>query len=615
MPNEPYKAEEVIQLAKALQDQPGFHDRQGVMENWDALRWRKMRVDILGISGKLESLTPGIAANVDRYRNRMFSASITISVAPKSTSPEDTNAAQHVENYFYRSFHDFAAEPSEEEALDYQTWAGCGIRHPEWSTDVLKKLTGVKTGSIEVLRATIQEGMEKGFDGNPFQIIVPHPQQVYWEPDLSVVAEVGIVKVRTAIQSYPDDKTKIEDLVSPTMPDADRGVWNEMLDYYHLETEDYIYTVLGAGDLSETVEVRPNPAHRPRYSLAAGQLTSSNLPHEKYEPLVHALYSIAQKMNIADTLLMSGMLAHGRPLYQEVSDGARGTDAISILSDVSGERRVISIDLSQGKMPPSRRGMHWEPLAAPTPDQLKEAMARLDREWDRYSFPTALSPEATELKATSGYDRSQQEDVAVDFLNPALLNRARAWKKTFLLMASMLQEVKIPVRLRAVPFAEGLSRAQRAEMTVQPTDFEDIDLEVTFSSKSRTAQFGEREEMFRRHQLGLISRQTLMGELYDDPIEEDKKIALDQMAQAGQQMAMQFAMSAIQVLQPLDMQQIQAQQAAAQQGAPQPTNGVPQDGGPAPGETIRKERPAGEGSSIPAVGSPVIPPEQSEPGQ
>ena len=457
--------------------------------------------------------------------------------------------------------------------------------------------------------------MEQGFDGNPFQIIVPHPERVYWEPDLSKVAEVGIVKVRTAVDSYGEHEDKIIDLVSAVMPDADRGVWDKTIDYYHLETEDYIYTVLGSDDRSEEVEIRPNPAHRPRYSLAAGHLTSSNLPHEKYRPLVHDLYSVAQKMNIADTLLMSGMLAHGRPLYQEVDNNARGTDAISILSDASGERRVISIDLSQGKMPPSRRGTHWEPLAAPTPDQLKEAMARLDREWDRYSFPTALSPEASELDAKSGYDRSQQEDVAVDFLNPALLNRARAWKKTFLLMASMLQEVKIPVRLRAVPFAEGLSRAQRAEMTVQPTDFEDIDLEVTFSSKSRTAQFGEREEMFRRFQLGLISRPTLMAELYDDPIEEDKKIALDKMAQAGEQMAMQFAMSAIQVLQPTDMQQIQAQQAAAQQGAPQPTNGVPQDGGPSEPGGIRPARPAGEGASVPGLGSPVIPPAQSAPGQ
>ena len=156
LPNEPYEAHEVIELAKALQAQPGFGERQEIMENQYDLRWRKMPVDILGISGKLESRTPGIAANVDRYRNRMFSASITISVAPKSTSPEDTNSAQHVENYFYRSFHDFASEPSEEEALDYQTWAGCGIRHVEWSADVLKKLTGVKTGSIEELRATTE---------------------------------------------------------------------------------------------------------------------------------------------------------------------------------------------------------------------------------------------------------------------------------------------------------------------------------------------------------------------------------------------------------------------------------------------------------------------------
>ena len=608
IPDEPYNPQEVIDLCKSLQDQPGFQERQGVMENWYRLRWRKMPVNILGISGKLESRTPGIAANVDRYRNRMFSAPITISVAPKSTDSKDKKAAQHVENYFYRSFHDFAAEPTEEEALDYQSWAGCGIRHVEWSPNALTLLRKLKRGSDKEIADTVVEGVKKGFDGNPFQIIVPHPQQVYWEPDLSKVAEVGQVKVRTAVDSYRDHESRIKDLVSPVMPDDAESIWNEMLDWYHLETEDYIYTVLGSGDLAEEMEVRPNPAHRPRYSLAAGHLTSSNLPHEKYRPLVHDLYSVAQKMNIADTLLMSGMLAHGRPLYQEVSDGAKGTDAISILSDTSGERRVISIDLSQGKMPPSRRGMHWEPLAAPTPDQLKEAMARLDREWNRYSFPVALSPEASELDAKSGYDRSQQEDVAVDFLNPALLNRARAWKKTFLFMATMLRETKMRVRLRAVPFAQGLSRDQRAEMTVQPADFEDIDLVVTFSSKSRTALFGEREEMFRRFQLNLISRSTLMGELYDDPSEEDKKIALDQMAQAGQQMAMQFAMSAIQVLQPADMQALLAQQ------APQPTNGVSQDGGPAPGETIRKERPAGEGASIPSVGAPTIPPQQAEPG-
>lgn len=611
MPSEPYNPQEVIDLCKSLQDQPGFHDREAVMRNWYDLRWRKAAVNILGISGKLESRTPGIAANVDRYRNRMFSAPITISVAPKSTSEEDKNAAQRVENYFYRSFHDFAAEPSEEEALDYQSWAGCGIRHVDWSPETLALLKKLKRGSKEEIEDSVVEGMEQGFDGNPFQMTVPHPQQVYWEPNLDQVAEVGLVKVRTAVDSYRDHENKIKDLVSSVKPDDAESIWNEMIDYYHLETEKYIYTVLGSGELAEEMEVRPNPAHRPRYSLAAGHLTSSDLPHEKYRPLVHDLYSVAQKMNIADTLLMSGMLAHGRPLYQEVSDGAKGTDAVSILSDTSGERRVISIDLSQGKMPPSRRGMHWEPLAAPTPDQLKEAMARLDREWDRYSFPVALSPEASELDAKSGYDRSQQEDVAVDFLNPALLNRARAWKKMFLFMATMLQEQKIPVRLRAVPFAEGLSRDQRAEITVKPGDFKDIDLVVTFSAKSRTALFGEREEMFRRWQLDLISLTTLMSELYDDPQEELKKIDLDKMALAGRAAALAFAQSAIAAAFPADMQAFLAAQAVQ----PQPTNGVPQDGGPAPGETIRKERPAGEGSSIPAVGSPPIPPPQSEAGQ
>lgn len=611
IPDEPYKPNEVIDLAKSLQDQPGFHERQGIMQNWDALRWRKMPVNILGISGKLEYLTPGIAANVDRYRSRMFSATITISVAPKSTKQEDVNAAQRAENYFYRSFHDFASETTEEEALDFQSWAGCGIWHPDWSPDVMKKLTGVKTGSIEELRGTILEGVEQGFDGNPFQITVPHPQQVYWEPDFSVVAEVGIVKVRTAVDSYPEHEAKIIDLVSPTMRESDQSVWNETLTIYRVETPGFVYTVLGSGDLAEEMEVRPNPAGRPRYSFAAGRLTSSSRPHEKYRPLVHDLYSIAQSINIMKTLMMSGALNTGRPLYQEIADNAKSQDIVSVLSDPSASTRVITLDTSQGKMPPPKRGYHWEPVASPTPDQLKEALAELRLDWGSYAFPTALSPEATELDAKSGYDRSQQEDVAVDFLNPALLNRARAWKKNFLLMAKMLQEVKLPVRLRAIPVAQGLSRAQRAEITVKPTDFQDIDLEVTFSSKSRTAQFGEREEMFRRFQLNLISRSTLMGELYDDPIEEDKKIALDQMAQSGQTMALQFAQSAIQALQPADMQAF-----LAQQQVQQPTNGVPSpEGGPAEPGGIRVSRPAGEGASVPGLGSPVIPPAQSEPGQ
>jgi len=609
VPDEPYKAEEVIELAKALQDQPGFQERQGIMENWDALRWRKMPVNILGISGKLEYLTPGIAAAVDRYRSRMFSATITISVAPKSTKLEDKNAAQRAENYFYRSFHDFAAETTEEEALDFQAWAGCGIWHPDWSRDVMKKLTGVKTGSIEELRSTIQEGMEKGFDGNPFQMISPHPQQVYWEPDLSVVAEVGEVKVRTAVDMYEEHETKITDLVSAVMPDEAESIWKETLEYYHLETEEFIYTVLGAGELSETVEVRPNPAHKPRYSLAAGRLTSSLLPHEKYRPLVHDLYPIALAINIMKTLMMSGALNTGRPLYQEIADNAKSQDIMSILSDPSASTRVITLDTSQGKMPPAKRGYHWEPVAAPTPDQLKEALAELRLDWDSYAFPTALSPEATELDAKSGYDRSQQEDVAVDFLNPALLNRARAWKKTFLMMGEMLQEIGIPVRLRAVPRAEGLSRAQRAEMTVKPTDFEDIDLEVGFSSKSRTARFAENEEQNRQYQLGLRSKSSIMANIHEDPVEEGKRIALDRMADAGEAQAEAFAIAAMQALQPLDMQAFLAQQAAV---AAQPTNGAA--GGPAPGETIRKERPPGD-AVAPALGAPAIPPAQSEPGQ
>ena len=616
MVTEPFDQEEVITLCTSLQQEPGFTDRKSYLENWDSLIKRETDVGVQGISEVLEARSPVLSVHADRFRNRMRAADIVISVAPKSTKQEHVEAAQRVENFDYRSFHDFARKRTsavhapDDVALDFQVKMGCGPRGIDWADDVLEKLVGKNVRNLDELANALGQG---GFQGNPFQMHAPHPGAVYWEPNFEMVAEVGERKIASLIRAFPEyaQSVSFKDATSEMQPENEgMAVWGTgVATLYHLETEQFIYDVAeDAGDSGEKAMLSfwPNPAGRPRYSFAAGHLTSSVKPHERFQPLIHPLFSLVQLKNIFGTLMSSSALLTGRPLLQEVPDGRQQQDFLAMGARPTEAQRVVSLELGAEAVPQAREGYHWEFMAPPPLEQVLFALQAVDAEIEKFGFPGSLSPD-TPLDATSGYDRAKQMEAATDFLDPPLTNLAGAWYENFMIMAEMLQKVNRDVHFVTIARAQGEGRGGQVPVTVKPSDFDEIDLEVSFKSIPATVQFAENEQNMVLYEKKLMSKGDLLATLFPDPVAAQERIDMDIVAEVAREEALQFAIAAGKQLAPGEFQQ-----ALNELGAPSvlPTNGAA--GGPAPGETVRRERPPG--GAVPGVGAPVVPPTQRQGG-
>ncbi|KKN69048.1 hypothetical protein LCGC14_0445200 [marine sediment metagenome] len=612
MPAEPFNAEELIRLVTSLEHEATFaewHGDPGYLSNWRALRWRLQPVEIKGISEKLEYRSPAIASNVDRYRNRERAAKIRILVAAKDDEQNSVTAAQALENFAYALYEDFRRQgDADDRAIDYQVADGLGPRNITFTDDVLEKLFA-KTQHIDDILERTREVFRKGFDGNPFKLRVPDPQVLYWDEDKSLVAEVGPVRVSTIRAAYEDgmDVDDIKDfteLVSDTQElSGGYDHQDRTVEFYHVETNDWVYEAIANDSHTQAVVVRrhPNPIGRPRYAFAAGHRTSGREPWKAYRPLVADLYSIVQLLNITRTLLMTGGLQTGRPMYQEVAVGAGADDFMTILSKPAETRNIVSIDTSKGDfLPPPRKGHRWEPIPIPDTSILEKADIRLEADLVNYGFPAILAPDAA-IDATSGYDRSRQMEGAQDFLEPPLANNAAAWKELLLQCFDAIKELGVPVTIRTLLRAQGEDSRIQDVVTIRPEDIDDVHLEVRFESIPATVQFAMDEAARRDVEGGWMSRSRYMGTKYDDPEREAQQIDLDEMRLAGRQMAKDAVVSFIQVMIPQDMQQV-----AQELGVTLPVGGQGGNG-------QNPQRPA-EGAA-PGVGSPLVPPLQAQAGE
>ena len=608
IPQEPFDAGQVIQVCDAMRHQPGFEQRRNVVDNWYAILHREEGVNIAGISEKLEYRSPSPAVNNDRFRNRMRSAPFRLKVSPRRTDEKSVRRAQTAENFGYFLYFDITQNSTaaifapDDRALDQQVWAGVGIRHNDWAPDVREKLLDQDEDDI---KKAANAALVGGFQGNPFVMAAPDLLAVFYDLDFTNICEVGEHTLSSLLATYEgldfDEKSGFAFLTSDAIPtDLAQQNWNKVALVYHLETQEYIYEVVDykdGGGVSHILELDrwQNAAGRPRYTFAAGQLTSAREPERMFRPLIHPLYPTTQLRNIMGTLLMSGALNTGRPMLQEVKVGSGADDAWSLLSRPGGERRNIKFDLGAGSLENPRPGYEWRPLSMPTPEQLILAYQQLVTEDRDYGFPVSLSP-GESGEATSGFDRTTQQQGAVDFLDPPLINTASAWKQWLMLCFEQLRYIELPVSFIAERRAEGERSKGRVAQKIEPDDLQDIDIQVTFGSQSKASEFAEREMMRRDVAEGSTAQSTLMAVLHEDPVAERERVALDRMMQLADGKAMEDAVKALDALRGDAVIQV-----ASEMNIPLPQQK----------EGRRNVRPP---DPMPGVGRPVTAPEQRQGG-
>ncbi len=613
MPQEPFSAEQVIDICRAMRDTPAFQNWERTTKNRHALRWREIPIEIPGISVKLEDRTGYVLqGHINRYNNLIDNATIIIEVSARES--KQVEAAQRVERFFYALYHSFKDNVwPDRRSIDMQVAYGCGIDQIDLAPEHRELI-------LERLRAGADLPTE-GIIGNPFILRSPQLSAVAWEPNFKMVSELGtktLSKILVVDRDQLNDRYRNEDwLTSDTMTEFET-VWDELANVWHLETEQYIYDVVEPADGVRPfrLEVRPNIAGRPWYTFAPGSLNSEVSPEEQFEPLIGPIYPVVEKLGILQTLVNSGALQTGRNMFQEVAISAQAaaSDFNALMDQPGLERPRIGFGFADKDLPKPRDGFRWEPVAVPDQAQLMRAVELAREEIAEFGFPRGLSPSAeVPLKASSGYQSAQGRDLGGIYLTPALKMRAFAWKKKFQLIADIVKELGVPISIPA--HKQGVDKRVREMVTVSPDDFKEYDVVVSLEAKSETGEFAQREADAQDLERSLISLDTVMARRYPDWVAEKERIKSNKDEQRVDASVERMIDRALAMTEEADFDQALADAAfpVTQPEVQQVGNGTQPAGGPAPGETIRQNRPAG--GPVPGLGSPVVPPVQTQPGQ
>ena len=602
IPQEPYDAEQVRRICDAMRNQQGFQLwYQTINANRRLLRFREQGVEIQGISQKLEDPSPAIDVHVTRYVNRIVAAETIFEVSARSGDTKAINSAQVVEDFYYTLFSDmlrqqagFMPSPYRRHIDDMAAY-GAGFLNPAFAKHVREALPSGVYADVDELVKELKdsEAFKEGFTKNPFVIECPVLETVFFEPDLSVVCEVGQRTVSSLLHSYGglDYNANIgfSDLTSDTLPENTND-WDDLADYYHLETSDFIYDVLASEghDDAQLLSIRPNFAGKPWYSLTPGHINNSPDPSKMFQPLVAPLYQTIQMMNVTRTLLQSGALNTGRPMYQSVANNARPETSVFMNMPVE-QQATILFDPSKQVLSDPKPGYHWEVVQAPSIEWVKQADEQSRKDLQDWGFPASLSPDSpTTGTANSAAQGAQQMDVATNYLDPALNNVARSVHVLFTTIGDIIIGMDVPIEMPMHRRSTGGDSKVREITRVTPDDFQEADLSVTLESIPAAAQIAINEFELREMELGVRSRSAYMRRRFRDHLAEEKRIVLDKALASSEQ---KILLAADQIMDEM-MPALKAQVAAEQGIPPAPPPLVSPEGGPAPDQAVRFARPA-----------------------
>ena len=605
IPKEPYDSETVVRICKAMQQQPGFQDWYLTYNvNRRALRFRENGVEIKGISQTLEDPSPAIDVHITRYVNRIEAADAQIEVSARSVDNAAVKAAQNVEDFYYTFFSDITRQQPGgiitpyRRHLDDMTAYGAGFLHPAFSQQAREALPRGTYRDVGELVAELKKSelFKDGFTENPFIVECPAMGTVFFEDNLSPMCEVGQRTISQLLLSYEDlsyHEHGFEWLSSDTLPEYNAD-WSDLATYYHLETEEFIYDVIEDSNDNEpfTLDVKPNVAGRPWYTITPGHVNNDPAVSHRFQPLISPLYQTVQTMNVTRTLIQSGALNTGRPMYQEVADGGRGVDLPTLLSSPAEQTPTIIFDPSQQVLKKPRKGYHWELVPAPSIEWVLRAYEESKKDLQDWGFPASLSPDSpTTGQANSAAQGAQQMDVATNYLDPALNNVARSLHVLLTRIGDIIIGLDMPIEMPM--HRRGGDSRVREVVRVTPDDFREHDLTVRLESIPAAAQIAINEFELREMQEGLRSRSAYMRRRYRDHLAEQERIILDKALAFAEKKALEGVQQVIQQIAPALTSQV-----AAEQEIP-PV--VPQAGGPAEPGQPRLARPA---VPVPGAGTP-----------
>ena len=516
-------AVDVIATCKNLMDDPGFRKRNEVMQTRRDLRYAEHAVDVTGISASAEYRTGLIDENIYHYQTAIRQATFLARTFPNSDSDPDKQAAKRANQACVALWADASRRTPGvtivplDRCADHQPGDGMGWYHEKLSPNAYKVLQKILAGG-----KAPKDLMEDGLDGLPFIVEACDPMTIYYTQDLSMVAQVGAVKTSELLAKYPSLRYDTRQggyfmTTEPSPPERTDRIWQTTATVYHLETADKMYDVLLNPSRTGTSEgqvllERENIFGRPSYAPVPGRVSGSAEPYKMFQPSVVNMFRIIQQVNVAGTLQQAAARATGRPQYYLRRIGVAGLEPEDWYLNADGTRKVLTIG-EGGTQLDVPDGYDLVPVQLAAGIDLLRAKVDLRDEIQQVAFPLPLR-QPSDVRVTSGYDRSRQEEVTSAMLGYLLRHQADAWEDLFALMASGLKYLGVPVRVKgdsgslAVPGSPAWwvgERREVKEVLVKPQDFDGVDMQAEMSSLSRSAWVAMQEEGGRMAQAGRIS--------------------------------------------------------------------------------------------------------------
>ena len=474
--------------------------------------------------------------------------------------------------------------------------------------------------SSEDKLAAALDAILKELKRNPFEVVAPHWATIAFEPDRSIVIEKGEVKISELQSLYPEDEDWRSYVTSASMHE-NNSIYDVTVPYYHVETRDYIYDLVGRGaDDVKMLQSRPNPIGRPWYVFAAGRLSPETAPLERYRPLLAPVYPVAEQIRILSTLINSAALQEGRTGYQLVENGRSGAaNAFDWAAQPQNERPVLAFDLTSDALVNPPAGFHYENMPVPDRQILVEALQNAKRDMQDYGFPAPLSPDqALTGQASSGHLATREIEQANFSINPALSRLAAADKELCKLVGDIITALDLKVSIPV--FQKGnKTKDAREVVTVTKQHFEDIDIALMLNGSTASMDYADKEADMRDMQAGALSLFEYMTKWREDPIRTMTFVDQEKLAIPLKEMVQQGVLAFVQSTLSTRINNSAAQLGVAippappqEMGAPpQPTDMqgvIPQAGGPAEPGGIRAARPE---TPMPGMGAPANPEVQS----
>jgi hypothetical protein len=650
---EPLTASDIQTLVRDVKDEQQFKERNTTLERRRQYVHQRSSVSVPGITEadgdglKAQFRSPKFRDDAFGYQEKFLSVPYTIDVTAIDESATAQQNAQRMKDYALRRMSLWKRERVLHQALFDLASVGKGVIHGALNREILPIVPQPNEGespSQYIERPDVQKVLGPFKSGKRSDLFVWESvkwETVYHTPDRSVrflAAEVPLNPL-AAIYAKPgaggyaatpgagkrievkDGQLQVTTLSGAQPTDTGRAwqIGAQHVTLYIVEDKDFCYHMLLSGKSGSDgrfedalIGVYKNYFGTPAFFDFDARVSGDPREIDSVIPLIDGLYQTEPLVALFGTLVMDA----GVRAVQARSNlnPAPGPEAAQERSDAGPN--IIVRDIGGGyRLGPG--GYIIAPSADQLPKDVIVAYQNAKADSLTYGMPPVIG-QPQEVHASSGYDRSKAQDAVSSRMDTPLEHIGDGCAGMLGAEFHGIKELGIAITIRnpqnieeSSPVAQNVAKA----ITITPDMIEDVDLSVTFDSKTQYSRIAELEESMKLRTAGLMHKREILRDVrgIDDPArweveklysDADEFIESEALADVKALLIQIKGLVGEQAVNASGMAPFVAAAEANQQAVMQP----PEPGltpPPAAGETA--SIPSGPGSAMPIAGPPQNP--------